>query len=211
MLLVDNPIFVCFFLYFLKERLLASQCINGSHRKQLQRRNKKWQVCLCEESNQTPKATLLIQVGITWHLTLRIDGKGEYTFPTETKYVGDTKDGMFHGKGVLHFPNGSKYEATWENGIAKQVRSCMCVWLHACQNICIHVHDCVFHIGYSWCYIWSPLAITQRYCRSYWVSLLFPCVKLRSLLLWCNLSRASATTALTPIIIVILVAVHWKW
>ncbi|XP_030291757.1 MORN repeat-containing protein 5 isoform X1 [Sparus aurata] len=50
----------------------------------------------------------------------RIDGKGEYTFPTETKYVGDTKDGMFHGKGVLHFPNGSKYEATWENGIAKQ-------------------------------------------------------------------------------------------
>uniref|UniRef100_A0A671XTE2 MORN repeat-containing protein 5 n=1 Tax=Sparus aurata TaxID=8175 RepID=A0A671XTE2_SPAAU len=55
----------------------------------------------------------------------RIDGKGEYTFPTETKYVGDTKDGMFHGKGVLHFPNGSKYEATWENGIAKQVRSCI--------------------------------------------------------------------------------------
>lgn len=52
-----------------------------------------------------------------------MDGKGEYTFPTETKYVGETKDGMFHGKGVLHFPNGSKYEATWEMGIAKQVRS----------------------------------------------------------------------------------------
>ncbi|XP_078128200.1 MORN repeat-containing protein 5 [Sander vitreus] len=50
----------------------------------------------------------------------RMDGKGEYTFPTETTYEGEMKDGMFHGKGVLHFPNGSKYEATWENGIAKQ-------------------------------------------------------------------------------------------
>ncbi|XP_053733944.1 MORN repeat-containing protein 5 isoform X4 [Synchiropus splendidus] len=30
------------------------------------------------------------------------------------------KDGMFHGKGVLFFPNGNKYEAIWENGIAKQ-------------------------------------------------------------------------------------------
>ncbi|XP_035989829.1 MORN repeat-containing protein 5 [Fundulus heteroclitus] len=50
----------------------------------------------------------------------RMDGEGEYTFPTGTKYVGEMKDGMFHGKGVLFFPNGSKYEATWENGIAKQ-------------------------------------------------------------------------------------------
>ncbi|KAI3362391.1 hypothetical protein L3Q82_012693, partial [Scortum barcoo] len=49
-----------------------------------------------------------------------MDGKVEYTFPTKTKYVGETKDGMFHGKGVLHFPNGSKYEATWESGRAKQ-------------------------------------------------------------------------------------------
>uniref|UniRef100_A0A673BHL9 MORN repeat-containing protein 5 n=1 Tax=Sphaeramia orbicularis TaxID=375764 RepID=A0A673BHL9_9TELE len=45
---------------------------------------------------------------------------GTYTFPSETKYVGEMKNGMFHGKGVLHFPNGSKYDATWENGIAKQ-------------------------------------------------------------------------------------------
>ncbi|XP_056289044.1 MORN repeat-containing protein 5 isoform X1 [Pseudoliparis swirei] len=50
----------------------------------------------------------------------RMDGKGEYTFPTETKYEGEMKDGMFHGKGVLHFPNGGTYEATWENGRAKQ-------------------------------------------------------------------------------------------
>ncbi|XP_068430632.1 MORN repeat-containing protein 5 [Clinocottus analis] len=50
----------------------------------------------------------------------RMDGKGVYTFPTETKYKGEMKNGMFHGKGVLHFPNGSTYEGTWENGRATQ-------------------------------------------------------------------------------------------
>ena len=50
-----------------------------------------------------------------------MEGKGKYEFPTETKYEGDMKDGMFHGKGTLFFPNGSKYEATWENGIAIEV------------------------------------------------------------------------------------------
>ncbi|KAM9841692.1 MORN repeat-containing protein 5 [Aulostomus maculatus] len=50
----------------------------------------------------------------------RMDGEGEYTFPTGTRYVGEMKEGMCHGKGVLHFPNGNKYEAIWENGIAKQ-------------------------------------------------------------------------------------------
>ncbi|XP_006788841.1 MORN repeat-containing protein 5 isoform X2 [Neolamprologus brichardi] len=50
----------------------------------------------------------------------RMEGEGEYTFPTNTRYVGEMKDGMFHGKGVLYFPNGIKYESTWENGIAKQ-------------------------------------------------------------------------------------------
>lgn len=51
-----------------------------------------------------------------------MEGRGEYTFPTATKYEGETKDGMFHGKGVLYFPNGSKYEATWVNGKSQQVR-----------------------------------------------------------------------------------------
>ena len=31
------------------------------------------------------------------------------------------KDGMFHGNGTLFFPNGSKYEAKWDNGIAIEV------------------------------------------------------------------------------------------
>ena len=54
-------------------------------------------------------------------MTYRLEGQGKYTFPTETRYEGDMKDGMFHGKGTLYFPNGSKYEASWENGIAKEV------------------------------------------------------------------------------------------
>ena len=51
----------------------------------------------------------------------RLEGKGNYTFPTETRYEGDMKDGMFHGNGTLFFPNGSKYEAKWDNGIAVEV------------------------------------------------------------------------------------------
>ncbi|KAJ8286585.1 hypothetical protein GJAV_G00040840 [Gymnothorax javanicus] len=50
----------------------------------------------------------------------RMEGSGEYTLPTETKYVGEMKDGAFHGNGVLYFPNGSKYEGTWEKGISKE-------------------------------------------------------------------------------------------
>ncbi|XP_019909149.1 MORN repeat-containing protein 5 isoform X2 [Esox lucius] len=51
---------------------------------------------------------------------MRMEGDGQYTFPTGTRYVGGMKDGMFHGKGVLFFTSGSKYEGTWENGISKQ-------------------------------------------------------------------------------------------
>lgn len=47
----------------------------------------------------------------------RLEGRGVYTFPTDTRYEGDLKDGMFHGTGTLYFPNGSKYEAIWENGL----------------------------------------------------------------------------------------------
>uniref|UniRef100_A0A8D0G9B6 MORN repeat-containing protein 5 n=1 Tax=Sphenodon punctatus TaxID=8508 RepID=A0A8D0G9B6_SPHPU len=50
----------------------------------------------------------------------RLEGRGQYILPTETKYVGELKDGMFHGKGALHFPSGSKYEGVWDCGIAKE-------------------------------------------------------------------------------------------
>lgn len=61
-----------------------------------------------------------------------MEGKGEYTFPTGTRYVGETYNGLFHGHGVLHFPNGSKYEAKWVNGIAQQVR--VWQWNQRCFN-----------------------------------------------------------------------------
>ena len=52
-----------------------------------------------------------------------MEGSGQYCFPTETRYEGKMKDGMFHGKGTLFFPNGSKFEALWEDGIAIEVMS----------------------------------------------------------------------------------------
>ena len=63
-------------------------------------------------SSNTPKAVFFF--------LFRMEGEGEYTFPTGTRYVGQMKDGMFHGKGVLYFPNGSKYEATWDKGLSKE-------------------------------------------------------------------------------------------
>ena len=51
----------------------------------------------------------------------RLEGSGVYVFPTETIYQGQMRDGMFHGVGTLHFPNGSKYEGVWVNGIALNV------------------------------------------------------------------------------------------
>lgn len=68
-----------------------------------------------------------------------MEGDGEYTFPTDTKYVGEIKDGKFHGKGVLYFTNGSKYKATWEEGIAIDVSFfvSLCVFLALILD-CIH-------------------------------------------------------------------------
>ncbi|KAM7316906.1 hypothetical protein ACRRTK_024637 [Alexandromys fortis] len=56
------------------------------------------------------------------HLTnekgkVRMEGDAEYILPTETRYVGDMKDGMFHGEGTLFFPSGSRFDATWEKGL----------------------------------------------------------------------------------------------
>lgn len=53
----------------------------------------------------------------------RMEGKAEYILPTETRYIGDMKDGMFHGEGTLYFPNGSRFDATWDNGLAIKVNS----------------------------------------------------------------------------------------
>ncbi|GAB1602977.1 MORN repeat-containing protein 5-like [Argonauta hians] len=49
----------------------------------------------------------------------QFEGVGDYTFVTEIKYTGHFKDGMFHGPGMLYFPNSkSKYKAVWEDSRA---------------------------------------------------------------------------------------------
>ncbi|XP_052463230.1 MORN repeat-containing protein 5-like [Carassius gibelio] len=49
----------------------------------------------------------------------RIEGTGEYTLLIHTRYVGEMKDGM-------DFPNGRKYEGTWEKGICKEGKYTYC-------------------------------------------------------------------------------------
>ena len=51
----------------------------------------------------------------------RLEGSAEFTFPSGTVYVGNFKDGEFHGHGTLHYTNGAKYEAVWEKGVAIEV------------------------------------------------------------------------------------------
>lgn len=68
-----------------------------------------------------------------------MEGRGEYTLPTHSRYEGEMKDGMFHGKGVLYFPNGGKYEGTWENGKCKQVAVYFLSLLEA-KNTHTHPH-----------------------------------------------------------------------
>ncbi|KAI9192974.1 uncharacterized protein BJ171DRAFT_432647 [Polychytrium aggregatum] len=50
----------------------------------------------------------------------RIEGAGRYTFPDGNVYIGDFKDGQFHGHGTIHFKHGGLYDAEWENGVAVQ-------------------------------------------------------------------------------------------
>lgn len=46
-----------------------------------------------------------------------MNGKGTFTFPNGTKYVGELVDGQFHGKGTLFYPNRGRYEAEWDHGV----------------------------------------------------------------------------------------------
>lgn len=41
------------------------------------------------------------------------DGKGTYVYPSGAKYIGQFKNGKIHGKGVLYFSNGDKYQGDW--------------------------------------------------------------------------------------------------
>ncbi|KAL2911955.1 hypothetical protein HK105_208565 [Polyrhizophydium stewartii] len=48
----------------------------------------------------------------------RIEGEGRYTFPDGNVYIGQFKDGQFHGTGTIYFLTGGKHEAEWVNGVA---------------------------------------------------------------------------------------------
>ena len=44
-------------------------------------------------------------------------GNGEYTYSNKCfKYEGQYENGMKHGKGIMHLPNGSSYEGDFKNG-----------------------------------------------------------------------------------------------
>ena len=45
----------------------------------------------------------------------RFEGRGEFTFPDGTKYVGEFYDGMFHGRGKIVTKDGV-YSSLWEEG-----------------------------------------------------------------------------------------------
>ncbi|XP_063554321.1 MORN repeat-containing protein 5-like isoform X1 [Gorilla gorilla gorilla] len=79
------------------------------------------------EPPRTGTASALITVesvlySASWTISIvpdkMMEGKAKYILPTETIYVGEMKDGMFHGEGTLYFPSGSQYNAIWENGLA---------------------------------------------------------------------------------------------
>ena len=36
--------------------------------------------------------------------TCRMDGRGKFTMSNNNIYIGEFKDGQFHGKGTLYFP-----------------------------------------------------------------------------------------------------------
>eukprot|EP00760_Papus_ankaliazontas_P012686 PhM_4_TR15495/c0_g1_i1/m.32504 len=51
----------------------------------------------------------------------RMEGNGIYSFPNGDRYVGEFKDGVFHGKGIVFFSQshgGGQYRAEWSEGIA---------------------------------------------------------------------------------------------
>lgn len=51
-----------------------------------------------------------------------MEGWGSYTLPTGTEYLGELRDGAFHGRGALLFPGGGTFRAVWHRGVPAEVR-----------------------------------------------------------------------------------------
>eukprot|EP00076_Gallus_gallus_P016111 XP_015135327.1 MORN repeat-containing protein 5 isoform X4 [Gallus gallus] len=53
----------------------------------------------------------------------RMEGWGSYTLPTGTEYLGELRDGAFHGRGALLFPGGGTFRAVWHRGVPAETAS----------------------------------------------------------------------------------------
>ena len=62
-----------------------------------------------------PKLKKIIYEG-EWAADL-YNGKGKLTRLTNEQYIGDFRNGKFHGRGVLSWPNGAKYEGDFVEGV----------------------------------------------------------------------------------------------
>lgn len=47
-----------------------------------------------------------------------LEGEGRCVLPNGVVYEGQFKGGNFHGRGVLIYPDGGRYTAEWEDGLA---------------------------------------------------------------------------------------------
>eukprot|EP00656_Telonema_subtile_P030653 TRINITY_DN33635_c0_g1_i1.p1 TRINITY_DN33635_c0_g1~~TRINITY_DN33635_c0_g1_i1.p1 ORF type:complete len:187 (-),score=31.71 TRINITY_DN33635_c0_g1_i1:174-734(-) len=45
-----------------------------------------------------------------------MDGQGKFTMANGNFYIGQLKDGQFHGNGVLYFPTIGRYHGRWDRG-----------------------------------------------------------------------------------------------
>ncbi|XP_032979436.1 MORN repeat-containing protein 5 isoform X1 [Rhinolophus ferrumequinum] len=85
----------------------------------------------------------------------RMEGNDvEYILPTETRYVGEMKDGMFHGQGTLYFPSGSRYEAIWEKGLVVKKAASSLMYVHPWQRTDFLRHPRVL-LGFQGTYTFS--------------------------------------------------------
>ena len=50
------------------------------------------------------------------HKDGKFHGQGTYTWPDGRKYVGENKDGKFHGQGTMTSPDGGQNVGLWRKG-----------------------------------------------------------------------------------------------